>query len=327
MARLSEDELIARHFGPLAGPAGLGLCDDAALLTPEPGSDLVLTVDALVAGIHFFPDDPPGDIAAKALGVNLSDLAAKGADPTGFLLALALPEGWTEAWLAGFCSGLRTIADAFACPLIGGDTVKAAGGLTVSVTAIGQVPQGRMVRRTTARPGDLICVTGSIGDAVLGLVLASGASAPWRDALSEAEAAFLLDRYRRPCPRLAISGLLRDLAHAAMDVSDGLLGDAAKMLRASGVSGRIALDRVPFSAAARSALAAEPSRRDGLVTGGDDYEILFTLPPHRLASLRDGASRIGLPVSVIGEVGEGDGLTVTDGSGVRQLASLSFQHF
>lgn len=327
MPRPSEDELIARHFGPLAGPAGLGLRDDAALVRPEPGHDLVLTVDALVAGVHFFPDDPPADIAAKALGVNLSDLAAKGAEPTGFLLALALPSGWTEAWLAAFCAGLGETARAFACPLIGGDTVRAAGALTLSVTAIGQVPEGRMVRRTTARAGDLICVTGTIGDAVFGLALAAAAPPPWRARLADAEAAFLLDRYRRPRPRLAVAGLLRDLAHAGMDVSDGLAGDAAKLLRASGVSGRIDLDRVPHSPAARAILAADPAWRDRLVTGGDDYEILFTLPPSRLASMREGSARAGLPVTVIGEVGEGDGLAFLDDGRPYRPASPSFQHF
>src|SRR4051794_22758949 len=243
-SRPSEDELIARFFAPLASEGGLGLKDDAALLRPAAGHDLVLTVDALVAGVHFFPDDPPDAIAAKALGVNISDLAAKGASPAGFLLALALPDDWSEAWLAAFAEGLGEAARAFACPLLGGDTVRANGPLSLSVTAVGQTPAGRMVRRTAARDGDRLCVTGRIGDAALGLGLRRGEGAPWAASLGETERAFLLDRYLRPRPRLALAPALRDHARAAMDVSDGLAGDLAKMMRASGVSAVVDLGRV-----------------------------------------------------------------------------------
>src|SRR5215210_1871972 len=174
--RPTEDELIDRYFAPLAGEGGLGLKDDAALLKPLAGHELVLTVDAVVAGVHFFPDDPPDAIAVKALGVNISDLAAKGAAPAGFLLALALPDDWSETWLAAFADGLGKAAQAFACPLLGGDTVRANGALSLSITAVGQVPAGRIVRRGAAQAGDRICVTGTIGDAALGLALRQGAS-------------------------------------------------------------------------------------------------------------------------------------------------------
>src|SRR5215212_8479987 len=197
-SRPSEDELIARFFAPLACEGGLGLRDDAALLRPAAGHDLILTVDALVAGVHFFPDDPPDAIAVKALGVNVSDLAAKGASPAGFLLSLALPDDWAESWLADFAAGLEEAARAFACALLGGDTVRANGPLSLSVTAVGQVPKGRMVRRAAARAGDRLCVTGTIGDAALGLDLRRGTDAPWAAGLAEAERAFLLDRYLRP---------------------------------------------------------------------------------------------------------------------------------
>jgi thiamine-monophosphate kinase len=159
--RLGEDELIARYFAPLAGAAGLGLRDDAALMRPAPGEDLVLTADALVAGVHFLPDDPPQAIARKALRVNLSDLAAKGAWPRGFLLTLALPGDWREDWLAAFAGGLGADASAYDCPLIGGDTVSTPGPLTLSITAIGSVPEGRMARRTGVKPGDRLYVTGT----------------------------------------------------------------------------------------------------------------------------------------------------------------------
>ena len=172
--RPSEDDLIARYFAPLAGAAGLALKDDAALMTPPKGSDLVLTVDALVAGVHFFADDPPDAIARKALRVNLSDLAAKGARPLGFLLALALPADWTADWLGGFAKGLGADGELYDCPLLGGDTVKTPGPLTLSITAFGAVRSGRMPARTGARPGDLLYVSGTIGDAALGLAFGSG---------------------------------------------------------------------------------------------------------------------------------------------------------
>src|SRR5580658_1596664 len=168
-ARLGEFDLIARYFAPLAGPGGLELRDDAALMRPSPGEDLVLTKDALVAGVHFFADDPPGAIARKALCVNLSDLAAKGAEPVGFLLALALPADWTADWLAAFAEGLDEDSARYRCPLFGGDTVKTPGPLMVSITALGQVTRGHMIPRTGVRPGDLLYVSGTIGDSALGL--------------------------------------------------------------------------------------------------------------------------------------------------------------
>ena len=357
MRRASEDELIARYLAPLAGPGGLDLEDDAAVLMPEPGHDLVLTVDAVVEGVHFLPTDPPGSIAAKALGVNLSDLAAKGARAAGFLLVLALPDGWTEAWLAAFCDGLGVAARTHGCPLLGGAPVRAAGPLTISFTARGEVPTGCMVRRTTARPGDLVCVTGTIGDAALGLSLLTGA--PWGASLSEADRAFLADRYRRPRPRLALAAALRAHASAAMDVSDGLAGDLAKLLRASGVTGTLDLDRIPLSPAAKAALsppvlasaANEPgpaaqaapgslrrsapgddaparSLLDLVAGGGDDYEILFTLPPDRQEAMTREAAAIGLAVTVVGEVRAGtEAPTFRLNGSAYALAAPSFQHF
>ena len=203
--RPGEDDLIARYFAPLAGPAGLGLKDDAALLTPPPGRDLVLTTDALVAGVHFFADDPAGAIARKALRVNLSDLAAKGAAPLGFLLSLALPAGWTADWLEDFARGLGEDARAYDCPLLGGDTVKTPGPLTLSITALGSAPTGGMVARTGVRPGDRLYVSGTIGDAALGLRLRLGQG----PLLSEARRLHLLDRYLLPRPRLALAPAMR----------------------------------------------------------------------------------------------------------------------
>ncbi|HKH33363.1 MAG TPA: thiamine-phosphate kinase [Beijerinckiaceae bacterium] len=326
-SRPSEDELIARYFAPLAGEGALGLRDDAALLRPRPGSDLVLTVDAIVAGVHFFADDPPRSVARKALGVNVSDLVAKGASPAGFLLTLTLPEDWREAWLAAFCDGLGHAARAFGCPLLGGDTVRGPA-LAVSVTALGDVPSGRMVRRSAAKPGDRIVVSGTMGDGALGLALRGPSAPPWAAVLSEDERAFLLDRYLHPQPRLALASTLLEHASAAMDVSDGLAGDLAKMMLASGATAVVETAQVPLSAAARAALGADPALIDRLLTGGDDYEILAAVPPERLNAFLGAASQAGIATTPIGTVTEGQGLPVFHHSGTeRRYERGSYSHF
>lgn len=324
--RPSEDSLIARFFAPIAGEGALGLKDDAARLTPKPGHDLILTTDALVERVHFLPEDAPGSIARKALGVNVSDLAAKGAEPAGFLLSLALPDGWTEGWLADFAAGLGQASRDFSCPLLGGDTVKARGPLTLSVTAVGQVPTGRMVRRTTAQAGDLICVTGTIGDAALGLKLRSAPA--WSDGLSPDEKAHLADRYLHPQPRYRLAAALRDHASAAMDVSDGLAGDLAKMMKVSGVSAMVDADRVPLSLAVAKAVQSSPDLLDLALTGGDDYEILCTVPEKALDSFRQEADSIGIPLSVIGRVASGSDRPVFRMNGLERRYDVgSYQHF
>jgi thiamine-monophosphate kinase len=267
--RFTEDELIEQLFAPLAGAAGLGLTDDVALLPA--GGESVATVDALVAGVHFFADDPPGAIPKKALRVNLSDLAAKGAEPLGFLLALALPEDWTNDWLMAFAQGLGEDAGAFACPLLGGDTVKTPGPLMISITALGRV-KGRFIARTGAKVGDGVFVSGTIGDAALGLRLRKDPA--FAERLSPSAREFLLDRYLLPRPRFDLAARLREHASAAMDVSDGLLGDLAKLARASEVSASVALAEIPLSDAASEALALDPSLLETLLSCGDDYEIL-----------------------------------------------------
>ena len=320
---LDEDALIARFFAPIAGPGGLGLKDDAALVVPPPGHDLVVTVDALVAGGHFFAEDPPASVARKALRVNLSDLAAKGAEPLGFTLALALPAGWTAEWLEAFAEGLGADAAAFACPLLGGDTVKAAGALTLSITAFGAVPAGRMVPRTGARPGDRLYVSGTIGDAALGLQLRlAGSGAP-------AGQAHLLDRYLHPQPRLALREALRRHASGAMDVSDGLVGDLAKMMRASGAGAVVDLAAVPLSPAARAAVADRRDAFDVAVTGGDDYEILASVPEAAAPGYERAAAASGVPVAAIGRVTAASGGVVFRGEdgAPRAFARGAFSHF
>jgi thiamine-monophosphate kinase len=319
--RLSESQLISTLFAPLAGPAGRGLADDAALL--DTGPKTVATVDALVAGVHFFPDDPPALIARKALRVNLSDLAAKGAEPIGFLLALALPKDWTNAWLEAFAAGLGEDATLYRCPLVGGDTVATPGPLTISVTALGRAPGGRFVPRSGAKAGDGLYVSGTIGDAALGLALRRDPAFAAR--LSPAAREFLLERYLLPRPRLGLTRALRHAATAAMDVSDGLAGDLAKLARASGVSARVALGEIPLSTAAREALALEPALWQTIVAGGDDYEVLCC----GNKDLWDRARAAGEELTKIGEVVPGtDAPQFHDENGiVCNFNELSFDHF
>jgi thiamine-monophosphate kinase len=326
--RPSEDMLIERYFAPLAGPGGLKLRDDAALISLPQGCELVTTVDMVVSGVHFFADDPADSIAEKALGVNLSDLAAKGADPIGFLLAIALPKDWTEEWLAAFSKGLRGAAQRGGCVLLGGDTTRASDSLVISITAFGSVPSGKMVPRTGAKPEDLIAVTGSIGDAALGLKIRAMPDADWIGELKDADYRFLLDRYLRPQPRNSLAKALRDHANAAMDVSDGLIGDLAKMLRASGVTGAIDIEKMPLSPAAQRAMAQDRFLMADAMTGGDDYEVLFTLPRERLKSMQKAARACNIPITVIGEVKQGlTPLSVTHKGESFLTHTGSYSHF
>jgi len=326
-AALSEDDVIARYLAPLAThPGALGLLDDAAVISPEPGYDLVVTKDALVADVHFFAEDPPASIARKAVRVNLSDLAAKGAEPVGLLLALALPQGWTEDWLAAFAAGLGEDCARYRAPLLGGDTVRASGGLTICVTALGRVPGGTAPRRTGARPGDGLYVTGTIGDAALGLRLRLDTGLGERAREGDRDA--LLDRYLHPRPRLEAIEALRRHASAAMDVSDGLVGDLSKLLRASGVGASAEAKLVPLSPAARELIAAEPSLFETALTGGDDYEILATVPGSEAEGFEGALARVGLAVARIGEVVEGAGLTIVGAEGAPlAFGRDAYSHF
>ena len=331
MPRPSEDELIARYLAPLAGPGGFGLRDDAAIATPPPGHDLVVTKDMLVAGVHFFPDDPPDAIARKALRVNLSDLAAKGAEPSGILLGLALPHDWTEPWLAGFVAGLAEDCRTFACPVLGGDTVGMPGPLTLSITAFGTVPAGRMVPRTGARAGDAIYVSGTIGDAVLGLYLRWNRpeDRAWIAALAPEHREALLAHHLKPEPRLELREALRAHARCAMDVSDGFLGDLAKMLRLEGLGASLAVADVPLSPAVRAALALELRLLAQALSGGDDYEVIACVPPDQASGFEMAAGQAGVPVAVVGAAEAGDGgIKLRDAAGLDiALDALSFSHF
>lgn len=320
-----EDGLIARYFRPLAtDPAAFGLFDDAAVIGAG-DTDLVVTTDAIVGGVHFLPGDPPDTVARKALRVNLSDLAAKGAEPAGFVLTLALP-GADESWLAPFAQALGEDARTFRCPLLGGDTVATPGPVTISVTAFGRVPKDGMVRRSGAAPGDIVAVTGTIGDAALGLRLLRGGIAS--EALNAASRDFLIGRYRVPQPRCAAAALVRAHARAAMDVSDGLAGDLAKLAAASGVAAEVDLPAVPLSPAASAVLAAGGAGLDALISGGDDYEIVAAIPQNRWEDAVHEAARAGIALSAIGRILDGEGLRLRDAAG-REIAlnRLSYSHF
>ena len=323
-----EDALIARYFKPLAtDPGAFNLGDDAAVLKPS-GDDIVVTTDAIVEGVHFLAEDPPDTVARKALRVNLSDLAAKGATPAGFVLTLALRAA-DDAWLTPFARGLGSDAGLFGCPLLGGDTVSTPGPLTISIAAFGRVPAGKMVRRSGAKPGDRVMVTGTIGDAALGLDILKGGPVAAALADDAGARAMLIGRYRVPQPRNALAKAVRNHARAAMDVSDGLAGDLAKLCGVSGVSAVIDAPSIPLSPAAAALLARGTAGIDAIVSGGDDYEVLCTIPEDSFEAFVQAAGQAGVAVSSIGVIVAGSSVpSFLDGEG-REIAlpRLSYSHF
>jgi len=322
-----EDALIAHYFRPLAtDPGAFGLDDDAAALKPN-GDDIVVTTDAIVEGVHFLPDDPPDTVARKALRVNLSDLAAKGATPAGFVLTLAL-RGADEAWLKPFAAALGEDATQFKCPLLGGDTVSTPGPLMVSVTAFGRVPPGKMVHRSGAKAGERVMVTGTIGDAALGLAVLRGGKI--HAAMTDTAAReILVGRYRVPQPRVTMAAIVRELASAAMDVSDGLAGDLTKLCGVSDVSAAIDLASIPLSDAAKDLVSRGIVGLETLIAGGDDYEILCTIAEDRVEAFAQAAKRAGVSVSSIGTVVAGSTAPrFIDGQGREiTLERRSYSHF
>jgi thiamine-monophosphate kinase len=311
-----EFGLIARHFRPLAGPGALGLVDDAAVIAPPPGRELVLSVDAMVGGVHFLPDDPPDLVARKLLRVNLSDLAAKGAVPLYYLLTVSAPRGTPDAWFGGFAAGLAQDQAEFGVSLLGGDTTSTSGPVSLSLTIVGHVAPGAAVQRAGAQAGDGIWVTGTIGDGALGLAVARGRLAD--------PTGYLLSRYRLPQPRLglAISGI----ASAGMDLSDGLVQDLGHLCRAGGLTAEIDAPRVPLSDAAR---AAGPDWLTTCLTGGDDYELLLAVPAAHEAGLQDAARDAGMAVTCIGRFQAGaPGVTVRAEDGAPMpIGTGGWSHF
>lgn len=323
-----EDTLIFSYFKPLAtDPGAFGLTDDSAVLKAD-GEDIVVNTDAIVEGVHFLSDDPADTIARKALRVNLSDLAAKGAVPAGFVLTLAL-RTHDEAWLAEFTRGLGEDIATFGCALLGGDTVSTPGPLMVSVTAFGRVPAGKMVRRHGAAAGDCVVVSGTIGDAALGLAALKGGAVATALADDSKARDTLVTRYRVPQPRNALALAVRDFATASMDVSDGLAGDLAKLCAVSGVSAVIDASAIPLSAPAKVLLDRSVVGLETLVAGGDDYEILCTIPENRMTAFMQAAQQTGVPITVIGTIvaGASPPRLVDQAGRDIVLKRLSYSHF
>lgn len=320
--------MIATYLAPLAGPEGLGLLDDAALYTPPTGHDLVLTQDTLVENIHFPNGHYGADTAEKLLRVNLSDLATKGARPVGYLLSLSWPKSVDkDIWMKGFAAGLKAVQESFDIVLFGGDTTATYGPMVVSATLIGVVPHGEMVKRSGAQVGDDVWVTGTIGDAYLGLQLVTGQDlkvTPSGAALWAWENA-----YFRPEPRLLFRRTLRKLASACADVSDGLLADAAHIAKASGVGLELNLADVPVSEETIAWL--DVTGEDGLITlitAGDDYELVFTTAPDNAATLHTVAEKEGLALTNIGKVIAGAGVVCKRSDGAKiDIKSVGYTHF
>ncbi|RUP10200.1 thiamine-phosphate kinase [Hyphomicrobium sp.] len=323
----NETDLIQTYLAPLADgvPGAFGLRDDAGLISPEPGTDLVVSSDPVIAGVHFFPNDAPEDVAWKALAANASDMAAKGATPLAYILTLALPEAPARDWMARFSEGLKKAQDSFGCRLLGGDTDRTPGPLSIGITMLGSVPAGKFVRRQGARCGDHVFVTGTIGDSALGLAVRNDPSA-FDKVLSDEERAFVLDRYLRPRPRLALARTLRDHASAALDISDGLVKDLARLAGPSGISLR--LDTVPVSPAVATALAHDAGIARLVLAGGDDYELLVAVPPASVADFTHGADRAGIAVAQIGVLEAGRPLEIRDANGTPlDLKRFGYDHF
>jgi thiamine-monophosphate kinase len=326
-----EEALIAKYWAPLAAgyTGALNLKDDCALIAPPPGTELIVTTDGVIAGVHFFPDADPGAVAWKALAVNVSDLIAKGAAPVAYLMSIALPGAPDHAWLEKFASGLHAAQRVFGCHLAGGDTDRTPGPLSVSITAIGSVPAGGMVRRSTARVGDHVYVSGTIGDATLGLALRRNPATLAACGLTPEMCGVLEGKFFRPQPPAALIAALRSCATAAMDISDGLIKDFDRLCRVSGVGGRIEVPHVPLSAAARAVVAAGGATLIDLITGGEDYEVLATVAPPRVAEYERLAAAAGVAVTRIGVIDKAAaGISAIDATGAPlAIARTGWDHF
>jgi thiamine-monophosphate kinase len=323
--RLGEFDLIARYFAPLAaGFAGAGgLRSDNAFLPADARHDLVVKTDTVVAGVHFLADEKAGIVAAKALRVCLSDLAAGGARPYAYSLSLALPKNWSEAWVARFAAGLAADQRAYGIVLCGGDTVVTPGPLTVTITAFGRVARSRGLGREGARAGDDAWVSGTIGDGALGLAAALGRLTGLRTTDMRA----LERRYRLPQPRSLLGPRLVGLATATADISDGLLADAGHIAAASRLRVHIERDAVPLSTATARAVAADPRLWANVLGGGDDYELVFAAPASRRVALLAAARAVGIPVTAIGRFEVGKGVRLTVGGRPLRAPRAGFVHF
>lgn len=321
---LGEFGRIRRFFAPLAGPGGLQLRDDAALIDCPKGKRLVATVDAMVEGVHYLPEDPPDLVARKLLRVNLSDLAAMGAVPRHYLLTTALPVSFGDEWVARFAEGLGQDQRVFGIHLLGGDSVATKGPAVMSLTAIGEVEAGREVRRSGAHPGDRIWVTGTIGDAFLGLAVLRGGYPQ----LASEERGALISRFQLPEPRTTLGPRLVGIAHAMLDVSDGLLADLGHICEASGVGAEVGVAVLPLSLPGRRLAATAPELLVRLASAGDDYELLFTAPTEASEAISTLAVELGLSITEIGTIEKGSRVRLLDAHGNElRVEAAGYRHF
>lgn len=322
---LGEFERIARFFAPLAGPGALDLTDDVALIDGPVGEQYVLTTDTIIEGVDYFPDDPPFQVAQKLLRVNLSDLAAKGAAPFGYLLTTVLPNTHGEAWLEEFTKGLAADQKEFGVTLLGGDSSGTPGPPTLSALLIGRVAAGKAILRGGAKEGDIVYVSGTLGDAALGLAVRKGElSAP----LTAEQRDYLIDRYRLPQPRLGLGQKLVGVASAMIDISDGFLADLGHLCTASNLGTTIPLDKLPLSAAARAAITSNPNFNNAVIAGGDDYELLFTAAPQHARDVAAAMRDAGVTVTALGSMAQGAGAVVlgADGQPIK-VEKAGYAHF
>ncbi len=328
---LDEFDIISQIFAPLSEKhqGAFNLEDDCAAYTPEPGHDLVLTKDTIVAGVHFFPDNPPASIARKALAVNISDLASKGATPEVYMMSISLPETIDRNWLIEFAVGLKSTQESYNLSLVGGDTVSTPGPLTISITMIGQVPAGRMVRRGTASPGDIIYISGTIGDSWAGLQLFFDENQNLTDKLTEEQQKFLKNRYLHPSARMELKEAVLSCASASMDISDGLGADLQKLLKASKAGADIYINKIPFSDATLSMLKDNQELMEAYINGGDDYEILATVNEEKAQEFEQKAEASKIPVTRIGRITDSQN-TIKFYSETMELVELKlsgYNHF
>lgn len=320
-----EFDIIRDIFAPLSeGQAGaFNLTDDAATLSAPPGTELVMTKDAMVSGVHFLAGDDPAQIARKLLRVNLSDLAAMGATPMGYLLATFWSHGTDPDWIRSFAEGLKQDQREFSIGLLGGDTVSTPGPLSLSLTAIGNVPNHKALRRNGAQPGDLLVVSGSIGDGALGLKALRGEL----EFLTPDDLSFLGDRYHLPQPRLALGAALRDLASSCIDISDGLVADIAHICDASSMAAVFDVENVPLSVAAAKVVVKDAEFLTAILTGGDDYELAFTIPEKFESRLPDLSKQTQTDLTCIGRMEAGSGVRARKGGAEMVLPTAGWRHF
>lgn len=325
----SEEELIRTYLAPLArgNEGAFGLRDDCAIFSPAPGTDLVISTDAVAAGVHFFADDSPEDIAWKALAVNVSDLAANAATPRVYQMALSFPQAPSHAFMERFSSGLAAAQVAFGITLSGGDTDRRPGPMTVTITAIGEVPAGFRLTRDGASPGDVLFVTGTLGDAACGLKLRRGDGEARAWSLNSGERAELITRYLRPTPRLAFTPALRRFASAAMDLSDGLAKDLGRLTAATQAGAVIDRDGLPLLQALRRLKADDDGVMTLIISGGDDYELLFTTAPEHEPAVKAWAAAAGQTVTRIGALVSRPGVHMRTPDGEVPLRPIGWDHF